>query len=267
MRSSHPIGRTVCGAVLLVSTAFVTSGRPDQEARRAGGPWDPESGLGNHRAVVRVETASAPAIVRAVISWRRRDFDPEKKDLIVVDATTGARIKNILALAVNREIGDIVFEPQTIPGEYYVYYMPFKSEGRKNYPNVKYDPPAVTADPAWIKATGISPDKLVSRSADAFPRARVVEIQSADEFSAFTPMERIATAAETAALLAAHPGAPYLIFPEDRSLSVRMKDDIPWRWAATGPSGDVSGEAARGEFFTFQIGVWAARQPISDLEV
>ena len=34
-----------------------------------------------------------------------------------------------------------------------------------------------------------------------------------------------------------------------------------------GPQGTFRGEAARGEYFTFQTGVWAARQSIADLEV
>ena len=136
--------------------------------------------------------------MRVVIPWRRRDLEPEKKNVIVVDAATGERVANVLALAVDREYGDILFEPRTVPGDYYVYYMPYKSEGRKNYPNVKYDPPQATADPAWLAANGLLPDKLPAlRPPSAFPRAAVVELQSADEFSAFTPMEMIATAAET----------------------------------------------------------------------
>jgi hypothetical protein len=208
-----------------------------------------------------------PAVVRAVIPWRRRDLDPEKKNVILVDAATGRRITNVVPLVVNREFGDIVFEPATVPGDYYVYFMPYKSEGRKNYPNVRYDPPQATADPAWLAASGLSSDKLPGLSRDAFPRAEFVELQAADEFSAFTPMELIATEAETKALLAAHPGAPYLLFPEDRTLSIRMNDSLPYRWAAGGPAGTVKGQAARGEYFTFQVGVWAAREPITDLEV
>ena len=145
--------------------------------------------------------------------------------------------------------------------------MPYKSEGRKNYPNVNYDPPKETADPAWLRANGLTPDKLPALTPEALPRAVVVEIQAVDEFSAFTPMERIATADETRALLAAHPGAPYLLFPEDRTLSIRMTDDLPYRWAVDGPAGAVKGRAARGEYFSFQIGLWAAREPVTDLEV
>jgi len=281
MRSSQPSGRIAFGLFLLVAAAVMTGGRPAQEVPYGVGSWDPESGLGNHRAVIRVAAPPAaepalpakgakktgvsappvkPSVVQVRIPWRRRDLLPAAKNIIVVDAATGARITNVLPLAVTREFGLLLFEPKTVPGDYYVYYMPYKPEGRKNYPNVKYDPPEATEDPGWKEKVGQIP------LAD-IPRAGLVELQSADAFSAFTPMERIATAAETKALLAAHPGAPYLLFPEDRARSIRMTGDLPYHWAVEGPGGVIKGEAARGEYFTFQIGVWAARQALEDVEV
>ena len=276
------------GLFLFSTAGVVTTGGSAQDLKYGVGSWDPESGLGNHRAVVRVEAPPAPkaasikkgtkkaaaspaltkpAAVRVIIPWRRRDLEPEKKNIVVVDAASGERVTNVLALAVNRENGDFLFEPKTVPGDYYIYYLPYKSEGRKNYPNVKYDPPSVTADPVWLAANGLAPDKLPALRSDALPRAEVVEIQSADEFSAFSPMEVIATAAETKSLLEAHPRSAYLLFPEDRALSIRMADDLPHRWAVDGPNGALRGEAARGEYFAFQIGLWAAREPIADVEL
>ncbi|NTV80122.1 MAG: hypothetical protein HGA24_01680, partial [Candidatus Aminicenantes bacterium] len=292
MRTSQPSGRIAFGLFLLVAAAVMTGGRPAQEVPYGVGSWDPESGLGNHRAVIRVAAPPAvkpaspakgakkmgasvpsqkPSVVQARIPWRRRDLLPEAKNVIVVDAATGARITNVLPLAVTREFGFLLFEPKTVPGEYHVYYMPYKSEGRKNYPNVKYDLPQVTEDLGWMETAKAA----LSRNEYAvgqipladIPRAEFVELQSADAFSAFTPMEIIATAAETKALLAAHPGAPYLLFPEDRARSIRMTGDLPYHWAVEGPGGVIKGEAARGEYFTFQIGVWAAREAIVDLEV
>ncbi len=283
----RPVCAIMLGLFLLAAAGLEMTGGSAQNVKYGVGSWDPESGLGNHRAMVRVNalpvakapaskksarTAATPAptkpsAVRVVISWRRRDFEPEKKNILVFDAASGERVTNVLALAVNREYGDIVFEPCTVPGDHFIYYMPYKSEGRKNYPNVKYDPPQATADPAWLAANGLSPDKLPALRPDAFPRAEVVEIQSADEFSRFSSMEMIATAAETHALLDAHPGAAYLLFPEDRKLSIRMTDDLPNRWIMNGPRGTIQGEAARGEYLTFQVGVWAARELIADLEV
>ena len=67
------------------------------------GNWDADS-LGNHRVVVSVEKP-ADAVL-ATIEWRRRDLNPEDKNLIVVDATTGKRITNVCRFAVNRERGE-----------------------------------------------------------------------------------------------------------------------------------------------------------------
>jgi hypothetical protein len=268
--------RAVFALIVLVSAGIVTARRPSQDVRYGLGSWDPESGLGNHRAVVRVPALSSPqtvspAVVQVRIPWRRRDLMPEKKAVILVDAATGERVKNVLPLAVTREFGFLLFEPKTVPGDYFVYDMPYKSEGRKNYPNVKYDPPQATEDSVWMEVARsfLLRDEYAMGQVPLsdVPQAEVVELQSADEFSAFTPMERIATAAETKALLARHPGAPYLLFPEDRRLSIRLTDDLPAHWAADGPGGTIRGEAARGEYFTFQIGLWAAREPITDLEV
>jgi len=261
-----------------------------QEVKYGVGSWDPESGLGNHRAVVRVETLpssgtiagrlvnSRPpvitaefsrnaAVVRVRIPWRRRDADPGQKGLLVFDAATGARITNVVPLSIDRESGDILFEPRTVPGDYFFYFMPYRSEGRKNYPNVKYDPPQATANPAWLARVGLPPGKPASLKPDLLPEAKVVEIQSADEFSGFYPMEVIATAAETGALLKAHPGAAYLLFPEDRRFPIRMTGDLPRRWITSGTKKSFSGEASPGEYVTFQVGVWAARRGLEDLEV
>jgi hypothetical protein len=63
------------------------------------------------------------------IFWRRRDARPENKDVIVVDAATGKRVNNVATVRVNRECGDLLFQPPTAPGEYYFYYLPFKTAG------------------------------------------------------------------------------------------------------------------------------------------
>jgi Glycoside hydrolase 123, N-terminal domain len=274
--SKRPAREMLFGLFLLASAGLAMTGGSAQDARSGGGNWDSESGLGNHRAVVRVNPLPVPwapgsmrSAARAVIPWRRRDAEPDKLNIIVIDAASGERVSNVLPLAVDRGIGDIVFEPKTVPGDYFIYYMPYKSEGRKNYPSVKYDPPELTADPAWVAKTGLmkgGPEETRNIIA-GIPRAEFVELQSVDGFSAFTPMELIATAAETRALLDAHPGAAYLLFPEGRALSIRMTEDLPHLWAADGPRGTFQGKAARGEYFTFQIGLWAAREPVADLEV
>ncbi len=223
--------------------------------------WDRFT-LGNHRAVVRV--ARAADAVWAHIPWRRRDLRPEDKHIVVVDAATNLRVANVARLGVTRECGDLAFQPATVPGTYYVYFMPYVSTGRKNYPTVTYPPPEETADSAWTARNRLAQQNDASGEWRRLPPAEFLAIESVDAFNAFTPMENIATAAETASLLAGYPGASYLLFPEDRQHPIRMAGDIPQRWVAQDANGPFHGQAERGEFYAFQIGVFAARRPVVD---
>lgn len=80
-------------------------------------------------------------------------------------------------------------------------------------------------------------------------------------------MEQIATSQEVADLLKKHPDSSYLLFPEDRKYPIRMIEDLPLRWVQLGSQREFSGEAAKGEFYAFQIGVFACRQNIEDIQV
>ena len=219
------------------------------------GTWDADK-LGNHRAVLEV---GVPAdAVRAVIPWRRRDANPEKKDLIVVDAQSGARVTNVARGPITRESGEIVFEPTSGRGRYLVYYLPNLGSGRSNYPTVKYLEPEQTAARGWL-------DRYAEAS--GLPAARVVEFQAIDELNSFFPMEVIATAAETQALKERNRDKPYLLFPEDRRFPIRMTDDLPQRWAEAGASRPFRGEAGRGEYYAFQVGVFATSGPVENVQV
>jgi hypothetical protein len=176
--------------------------------------WDPDR-LGNHRAVLSV-TANAAA-VRAHIPWRRRDSAPEKKSLIVIDARTGNEISNVMRIEINREFGDIAFEPASGPGTYFVYYLPYASSGRTNYPTITYPEWRDKASPEWLAR--VRPAKL--------PQATFVAMQSIDEFNSFSPMEVIATSDEVQALLARYPERSYFVFPEERSRPIRMSRPAP----------------------------------------
>ncbi len=228
------------------------------------GTWMADS-LGNHRAVVRVDD-SADA-VWAAIQWRRSDFHPELKNIIVVDATTQKRIANVCPVRVDREAGDVVFQPVSGEGEYYVYYFPTIMSGWQYMPDVQYQEPQRSADKSWLARNGLSYDAGSDANPGRFPKARLLEIQSIDEFNSFYPMEVIATAEEVERLLGRHSGASYLLFPEDRAHPIRMKHDIPLRWIESDARDDFSGEARRGEYFTFQVGVYAAQKSLSDLKI
>jgi hypothetical protein len=226
--------------------------------------WDADQ-LGNHRFVLRV--AKPADAVWAHIDWRRRDHNPEAKDLIVVDAHTGKQIANILRIQINRESGDLLFQPVSGAGEYYVYYLPYIGKPKSSYPKISYPGPKQTAAADWLEKLGSADPVALLARRGTFPAAEVLRYESADELDRFTEMERIATEGEVSKLLADHPGTDYFVFPEDRFHSVRMTSDIPQRWIQQGPNTSLSGSAQPGEYYSFQLGVWAARQALGDVRV
>jgi hypothetical protein len=253
------------GLITLCAVAVCLSGGPEQDIPY-GLPKDswPEA-MGNHRA--RVQVAEKAEAVWVHIPWRRRDLSPQDKDVVVVDATTGKPVRNVVRVNVNREFGEIVFQPDTAPGDYYVYYMPFTASPVPHAYVTRYSPPKSTAEPGWLARQGLTPRQLVEGKWQPLPKAKVVEIQARSEFHRFEPMEMIATAQETRELLARYPGQSYLLFPEDRRYPVRMTDDLPSKWIRSGPATEFRDKARRGEFYVFQIGVYAAARAIEDLVV
>lgn len=213
--------------------------------------------MGNHRARITVPGQSEAVWVR--IPWRRRDQDADQKGLLVVDAKTGKRIDNVLSVDINREYGDIVFQPTSGAGEYFVYYMPYSysfAEGSGDY-RVFYNKPKDTADPAWLPRSGLSKGTL---DLSKLPKAEVPEIQARTEFDRFDPMEVCATKAEIEKLIAGNTSKGYLLFPEDRLNPIRMQDNLPLKWINSGPSAEFSGKACKNEFYPFQIGLYASQK-------
>lgn len=242
----------LAAVVVLVGPALLFA----QQVPYGLGRWESDS-TGNQRAVVHV--ADSGAAVRVHIPWRRRDAHPETKRIVVVAAASGARVTNVAAVAVNREYGDLIFEPTAGPGDYYVYDLPYQGTFRSNYPRITYRPPDSTAAPAWLARW---------RGAwSSLPAATVTALQAVDSMSNLWPMEVIATRAETESLAALHPGAHYLLFPEDRTRPVKMADDLPRWWIEAGTNGPVTGTALRGEFYVFQVGVWAVDRALDSITV
>ena len=235
---------------------------PEDQVKHGVAPWSESLGL--HRAVVRA-TRQADAL-GVHIPWRRRDLEPEKKQILVVDASTGKQLKNVLPVDIQREYGDLVFQPVTAPGDYYIYYLPFEvQEGYGGFGG-DYLPPESTAEAAWLDRYGLTEERLPQKPWKKLPQAKLLEIQARTEFDRFDPMEVVATKAEVERLLAAHPG-PFLLFPEDREYPIRMPDELPLRWIEQGPSRRFEGVARRNEYFAFQIGLFAARQPLDELAI
>lgn len=226
--------------------------------RIAETPWPVN--LGSHRAIVRVEEA-APAVL-ARIPWRRQDLSPELKDIVIVDATTQTLVRNRLPRAIRQESGDILFQPATTPGTYEIYYLPFNAAPSWGMGQNAGDhkSPENTAEPAWI-------GRWETPDAFPLPETAVLEIQARTPMDSVHPMGLIATAAETQALVEAHAGEPFLLFPTPRELPIRMKDHLPFHWIQCGPSAIFRGEACRNEFFVFQIGVFAPTRSLATLSV
>ncbi|MEI8374145.1 MAG: glycoside hydrolase domain-containing protein [Planctomycetota bacterium] len=226
-------------------------------------PWDIH--LGHHRAWIHVvQPADA---VRVSLPWRRRDNDAGSKNVIIVDVATGERIRNIARIEVTREYGDLVFQPKTAPGEYYVYYLPYVVQMNYGGYGGGYLPVENTADAQWIKRHNLTLAELGQGKWRNLPEASVLEFQARTAFDSFYPMEVVATKREVARFLAVHQAEPYLLFVEDRRYPIRMSEDLPKRWIDSSSGKAFSGEVQRNEFYALQIGVYASKQTLEDLTV
>ncbi|MCL5670936.1 MAG: DUF6067 family protein, partial [Acidobacteria bacterium] len=234
------------------------------QARYGIGPCWPRE-LGDVRVELRV-SGKADA-VRVHIPWRRRDLDPQDKAAILVDGKTGKTVKNVARIAINREFGDLVFQPETVPGNYFLYYLPYHAETVPWAYSVTYLSPEQTADPAWLARHQLAAEPSGEQGWRGLPEAKVLEVQARSDFDRFDPMEVIATQEETRNLLSRHSGRTYLTFPEERQFPIRMSEDLPLRWIERGPTAEFHGAAERGEFYVFQIGIYACGAAIPNLSV
>lgn len=197
--------------------------------------WNADS-LGNIRAVV--TTPSTGHLAKVTIPWRRPDINPQNKRIIVQDGQTNQLITNVYTGTLNNESGEVYFEPVSGKGTYYIYYMPYKNEGRSNYPKGVYLQPNTKTDPPAADIT-----------------ATVREIESIDSFNTVYPMEVIATEKETQSLLTCAAAKDYLVFPEDRMYPVKMNNRLPQRWTSRPYTKSFTGTASRGEYYSFQLGI------------
>jgi hypothetical protein len=229
------------------------------------GCWNADS-LGNQRVVVRYRgggdggvarvVSGDGSVVRVVIPWRRRDGDAARKRVIVQDSATGVRVMNVWVRSITREVGDIYFEPVSGRGCYYIYYAPYRNEGRSNYPKGVYWPPDTTASDGWVRRA----------NGGGAGNAVVVGFEAIDSFNSVYPMEVVATAKEVAALRAKYKDSAFLVFPEDRKYPIRMRRDLPYRWIVRGPGGRAGGATKPYEHYAYQLGLYALRE-IGDVRV
>lgn len=215
---------------------------------------------GNHRAVVEVTGAKEQKAVQVYLPWRRPDLRPETKKVVVVDAQSGSEVKNVSVSDFSAESATVTFEPVSGDGIYYVYYLPYKyrkgwNDARYGKPWNDYLPPVYETDEAW--KSGLTA---------AVPKAKVLRFESRSRFDAFTPMGLAATVREMDSLKQVYPMNPVL-FPEDRAFPIRLANELPVRWVKNGSSAGFEGVALRNEYYTWQIGVWAAHDAVKKVHL
>ena len=169
--------------------------------------WNPDS-LGNHRAVINVNSNANWA--KVIIPWRRRDTNPQNKRIIIQDAQTNNLITDYKVIHSFRAFGEIHFKPSSGKGNYFIYYMPYKNEGRSNYPKGTYLKPIENSNPD-LPTDG---------------EATVTEFQAIDALNSFYPMEVIASESETNDFITKHK-APFIVIPEQREFPIKMTKDLP----------------------------------------
>lgn len=229
------------------------------------GNWETESGsepyssLGNHRAVVNVN--SWEQAVRVHIQWRRNDKDPQNKEVIIIDALTNEPVQNMIIRESNNVYVDVIFQPVDGSDTYYFYYFPFQSTG-SYYPVVTYTEPENTTEKNWE-------EKYVTLSQSAYenlPEAKLTAIQSTDRFNSFFPMEVIATRQEADTFFKAH-AVDYFIFPEHRKYPARMKHKLPWYWINRGHKNGIKDQLQKGEYYSFQLCLFARKSDLSGIQL
>ena len=79
-----------------------------------------------------------------------------RNHLILVDGATGNRITNLVCLQISRELANLIFQPVSGPGDYYLYFMPYTGTVKAPYPQINYLEPQETASPDWLESSGLA---------------------------------------------------------------------------------------------------------------
>lgn len=224
----------------------------------AESPW-PE-GMGNHRAVLEVD--GSQNAVALDLEWRRHDKNPKEKRFIIIHEESGDAIKNISRVRVDNERCQLVFGPTTKKGKYHFYYLPYMVQKEYGFYNKGYLEKESSPNKDWLNENGLS----IEEKWKNLPKAKLVEFQARTEFDSFYPMEVIALKTEKDSFVLQSKD-DFLVFPEDRKFPIRMLDEVPQKWIQTGPSNQFRGEAQKNEYYTFQLGVFAARKGLEDVKV
>ncbi|MDD5704408.1 MAG: DUF6067 family protein [Kiritimatiellae bacterium] len=209
--------------------------------------WEPNSGYGNHRIVVE---SGKHDYVSVSVPWRRRDLSPELIGIKAVSMGTGEEITDVHILKATREAGEIVFRAPC-EGRYAIYYMPFSIEGPSwASPVVRYfRPDQMTPSEHWLRNMPKTPAK-----------AKLLKIESRNEFESFYPMEVPMTASESSIFYAEHAKKPFVAVIEDRRRPVRMFNELPAIWKDRDRLNELSDTAYSNEYYVFQTVLCAAEK-------
>ena len=216
-------------------------------------PWS--ESFGNHRAVIDVPKSTDAVYLD--LAWRRHDRWPERKNFIIISALSGDTVQNINRISVDNERCRIVFGPVIEPGTYYFYYLPYEVQEDYGFYNKNYFEPEPAPDEKWLKNLP---------EIEKLPEASLVQFQSRTAFDSFYPMEIIPLVQEKEKFLAGiH--SDFIVFPESRENPVRMKDEIPLKWVEQGITNQFKAEALRNEYFAFQLGIFAHKNGLQNLQL
>jgi hypothetical protein len=224
--------------------------------------------FGDIRAVVDVTSNSTSAI--AQIFWRRRDNHPTVKAVLVADST-GKKMK-VIGAVVQSECGVVTFQTKNGPGRYYVYYLPYtQTQGGARLHFHWYN--CTNHTDACV--LGGSVDKATDACATVLESAAAVSgLECREKFHCFSPMELMALPSEIHALEAAAGVAKqspfFMAFLDTANWGRQLRtfgvaDKPPALWAAkiSATERNVMEMSARaGQFFVFQIGLYALQRSV-----